>query len=76
LNAIGHATALAVARGAVRSTSRPGGRGLAHLVVKHPEVLTPAAGRLSFEVRLPIAHDPRSDTKLQRQAETGSNFLF
>ena len=44
--------------------------------MKHPEVLTPAAGRLSFEVRLPIAHDLRSDTTLQRQAETGSDFLF
>jgi len=27
-------------------------------------------------VRLPIAHDLRSDTTLQRQAETGSDFLF
>ena len=27
-------------------------------------------------MRLPIAHDPRSDTTLQRQAETGSDFLF
>ena len=44
--------------------------------MKHPEVLTPAAGRLSFEVRLPIAHDLRSDTTLQRQAATGSDFLF
>ena len=27
-------------------------------------------------MRLPISHDLRSDTTLQRQAETGSDFLF
>ena len=44
--------------------------------MKHAEILTPAAGRLSFKVRLPIAHDLRSDTTLQRQAAAGSDFLF
>ena len=44
--------------------------------MKHAEVLTPAAGRLSFKVRLPIAHDLGSDTTLQWQAATGSDFLF
>ena len=39
-------------------------------------LLTPADGRLSIEVRLPIAHDLRGDPTLPRQAETGSDFLF
>jgi hypothetical protein len=47
-----------------------------HLAMKHAEVLTPAAGRLSFKVRLPIAHDLGSDTTLQGQAAAGSDFLF
>ena len=44
--------------------------------MKHAEVLAPAAERLSFKVRLPIAHDLCSDTTLQRQAAAGSDFLF
>ena len=44
--------------------------------MKHAEVLAPAAGRLSYKVRFPIAHDLGSDTTLQRQAAAGSHFLF
>ena len=49
-----------------------------HLAVQHAEVLAPDAGRLSLsgKVRLPIAHDLRCDTTLQRQAVASYDFLF
>ena len=49
-----------------------------HLAVKHAEVLSPATGRLILggTVRLPIAHDLRGDTTLQRQTAASYYFLF